>query len=100
MKAQIKSFSKKFKSYGHWVIEVVADNPALLLSDDDYYWTMNNREDEPDTVTYRYTTTNSRAIDGHDGGDQALAEECVRACSEFDSDNFDLSGLSSGDEDQ
>lgn len=40
--------------------------------------------------TYRCTTTNSRAVDGHDGGKIELAKECLRANS-YDTCKFDFS---------
>lgn len=39
--------------------------------------------------TYHCTTTNSRAIDGHDGGKIALAKECL-AANNYDFDLFDF----------
>lgn len=96
MKAQIKNFSSKFTNYGHWLVTLTAENPALLLADNDYYWQMNERSEEPSEITLTHTTTNSRAIDGHDGYEVALASECLRA-NEWDVDMFDLTSLKNSD---
>jgi|GEM_PF-5803518 len=95
--AQVHHFSTRMTGYGHWLITLIVDNPALFLSEDDHYWRFNDKEDEPDQITLKHTTTNSRAIDGHDGYKRALANECIRA-NEWDEAMFDLSILADSDE--
>ena len=97
MKSKILNFSTKLTGYGHWLIAMEIENPNLKLSDDDYYWTMNNKEDETETLVIKKTTTNSRAIDGKDGFEVALAEECLRA-NDFYIEDFDTSSLRSEEE--
>ena len=78
-KASITNFEKRKTGYGHWKITVELENPNLLLSNDDYYWQLNDIEDEQDYVKFTHITTNSSAIDGHDGYEVALAQECLNA---------------------
>lgn len=96
--SKIIKFETKFTSYGHWLITMVVDNPCLNLPDNDYYWQLNDKEDEPTTLTLTHTTTNSRAIDGHDGYEVALASECLRA-NDIDVDSIDLATLKSEEQD-
>ena len=95
----IHSISTKFSGYGHWKVTIVIDNPALNYTDDDYYWNTvdHGKEDEPSRLTLTKTTTNSRAIDGYDGYEHALASE-VLTDNEFDSDDFNFENLKSEDE--
>jgi hypothetical protein len=83
--------------YGHWLITMEVDNPALLLSNLDEYWRYYDIENEPETLTLKHTTTNSRAIDGYDGFEQTLASECIRA-NNWDDSLFDLTSLKSKEE--
>ena len=75
--ASIISLTTRFNGYGHWLINMEIENPNLLLSDDDYYWKFNDREDEEEYVKLQCITTNSRAIDGEDGFEVSLAIECL-----------------------
>ena len=90
--ATIQEFKTEKTGYGHWLITITLENPNLLLDDSDYYWTMADREDEEEYVTFKKTTTNSRAIDGHDGYEVALAQECLNA-NEVNCDLVDFSTL-------
>lgn len=92
--ASIISFSTMFKSYGHWLIKMEIENPNLLLSDDDYYWKFNDREDEEEYLKLQCITTDSRAIDGEDGFEVSLASECLRK-NEINIDFIDFSSLKS-----
>lgn len=67
MKNQVTYVSTRQTSPGHWRVTIE----------------INGNE------TYRCTTTNSRAVDGHDGGKIALAKECICANS-YDCDLFDF----------
>jgi len=96
--ATITNFETKKTGYGHWLVTVELENPNLLLADDDYYWTMNDKQDEPKMLTVKHTTTNSRAIDGKDGYQLALAQECLKS-NEVNTDYVDLSTLLTENED-
>ena len=97
--AKITHFSTKFTSYGHWLITVTLENPNLLLSDDDFYWTFADKDDEPEFVTCKKTTTDSRAIDGYDGFEVCLAKECLNA-NDINCDLVDFSTLNEVDIDE
>lgn len=90
--ASIIRFSKMFSGYGHWSIKMTIENPNLLLEDGDEYWRFNKKEDEPERLDISHTTTNSRAIDGYDGYEVTLAQECLRA-NDINEDLFDFSTL-------
>ena len=80
--------------YGHWKVTVEAENPALKLPENDHYWKYYDREHEPEYVLFTHVSTNSRAVDGYDGFEVALAKEAIRT-SEWDVDMFDYSSLRS-----
>lgn len=90
-KLTIYSFDKKFRSHGHWTItmdvEVKAEEP---ITDKDAI-------NSGDRLTITCVTTNSRAIDGLDGADQALASECLRV-NDLDADDYNIESLNSGSE--
>ena len=94
MKAKIRSLTVRKTGYGHWRITVEAENPALKLPKNDPYWKYYSRKDESEHVLFTHVSTNSRAIDGYDGFEVALAKEAIRA-SEWDVDMFDYSSLRS-----
>lgn len=54
-------------------------------------------EEDNDTKTISTKTHDSRAVDGHDGAEYALAEECLRN-NNYDIDEFDFSNLDAGKE--
>ena len=91
-KSAINSFKIIKTGYGHWLITLVIENPALNLPDEDIYWEMNDKNDEPKTFTLKHISTNSRAIDGHDGFEIALASECLQS-NNLRLDLFDFSTL-------
>lgn len=92
----VYSFQTLFYGYGHWKIKMQIDNPEAH-SDSELDDPEGNIYQPDEVVNITYVTTNSRAIDGYDGGDQALAYECLHE-NEYDGDDFDLSNLDSGDE--
>lgn len=79
-------WSKVQTGYGHWRI-------TCKVTGTDIY----GAEFENAEITT--ITTNSRAIDGHHGGDQSLVIECLTE-NDFESDDFDLSEISGGDDDE
>lgn len=87
--ASILMFRKTVVGYGHYRIEMRIENPYLKLDDDDNYWKYNNREEEPKEIYMSCISTNSRAIDGYDGGDKTLAIE-VLTMSDIPCDLIDL----------
>ena len=85
--ATITEFSTKKTGYGHWLITMTLQNPNLLLDDKDFYWSINDRNDEPEYITIRKTTTDSISIDNDDN--TTLAIECLKS----NDINIDLVGL-------
>lgn len=97
---KVNSISWKKTGYGHWLVTLNIDNPALNYAENDYYWKTvdHDIEDEPEKLTLTKTTTNSRAIDGHDGYEHALANEVLMSYG-YDIEDFDTSILCQEDED-
>lgn len=81
MKKTIYHISKRKTGYGHW--KIILDIEG----------------EDGDSEVITCTSTDSRAIDGHDGADQALAAECLTG-NDLDDDEYDLSSLNGGDEDE
>jgi hypothetical protein len=75
----IYSIQKRQTGYGHWKIMLDVETA------------------DGDSEIITCTTTNSRAIDGHDGAEQALASECLRD-NDLDEDEYDLSSLEGGED--
>lgn len=91
-KLTIYSFDKKFRSHGHWTITMDIEAKVEELITD------KGTIKSDDCLTITCVTTNSRAIDGLDGADQALASECLRK-NDFDVDSYNIESLNAGSED-
>ena len=77
---EIHDFSIRKTGHGQW-------NVALVIDENE------NKEQ----ISISTTTTNSRAVDGHDGYYQALAKECLKD-NELDYYSYDFSNLPSQEE--
>lgn len=76
MEAKVVNFSTVKTGYGHWLVSVELNSSNEI---------------------YKHTTTNSRAIDGHDGYQVALAQECLSA-NDIDYNYIDFSSLLDNDD--
>lgn len=92
-KLAINSIVKRMTGYGHWCITLEIEQPVqeLIMGDGEVIRS-------EDTATISCISTDSRAIDGYDGADQALAAECLRS-NDYAEDMFDLSTLDAGEDD-
>lgn len=92
-KAFINKFTITPSGYGHWKVSIEAENPNLKLPESDYYWTINDRDDEPETIQISHITTDSRAID--EENEYALLSECLLG-TDFSIEDFDTSNIKNG----
>lgn len=81
MKKSIYHLAKRQTGYGHWKISLDIET----------------EEGESEVITC--TSTDSRAIDGHDGGDQSLAIECLQD-NGYNDDDYDVDSLDGGDDEE
>lgn len=93
-KLSVYSIQKRQTGYGHWKITLDIELPKEELIDED-----GEVIESEESGKISCISTDSRAIDGHDGADQALAIECLRD-NDYDEDDFDLTTLDGGEDDE